>query len=272
MGLQKDGDLWEQAWKAIVKRGPGNQDLRKFKGHATEKDVQTEKVSPIDKIGNDKSDEQADHGVESIGGRGLVKLGVWLAKRHDRYASFMKRVHKMIATITIAEKQERAKDKEIQRMLIGYDPEKWLKTNAQLRDDEQNQQVFNKLDMPPAIRGKHIYSRCQNLYGDIHAFFSKREWAPVQQDNSTSGTTWTELFVLYDTAGGRTEEGEHVKDPAANVRADKRRAMSKSSKAKRNKGPQQSAIAKPSMDEERKLFKAIVRQITRHEATPQQSK
>ena len=25
-GLQKDGDLWEQAWKAIVKRGPGNQD------------------------------------------------------------------------------------------------------------------------------------------------------------------------------------------------------------------------------------------------------
>ena len=201
-------------------------------------------------LGNDKSDEQADRGVESIGGRGLVKLGVWLAKRHDRYASFMKRVHKMIATITIAEKQERAKDKEIQRMLIGYDPEKWLKTNAQLRDDEQNQQAFNKLDMPAAIIGKHKYSRCQQLYEDIHAVLSEREWAPVQQDNSTSGTTWTELFILYDTAGGRTEEGEHVKDPAANVRADKRRAMSKSSKAKRNKGPQQSGIVKPSADEE----------------------
>ena len=36
-GLQTDGDLWEQAWLAVLKRGAGNQTLRKVKGHATEK-------------------------------------------------------------------------------------------------------------------------------------------------------------------------------------------------------------------------------------------
>ena len=30
-GLQIDGDLWEQAWKAVLKRGSGNQALRKVK-------------------------------------------------------------------------------------------------------------------------------------------------------------------------------------------------------------------------------------------------
>ena len=38
-GLQVDGDLWEQAWIAVKRRGLGKQSLRKVKGHATEKDV-----------------------------------------------------------------------------------------------------------------------------------------------------------------------------------------------------------------------------------------
>ena len=39
-GLQIDGDLWEQAWKALTRRGSGNQKLRKVKGHATATDVE----------------------------------------------------------------------------------------------------------------------------------------------------------------------------------------------------------------------------------------
>ena len=39
MGVQVDGDLWEQAWIAVKRRGIGNQFLRKVKGHATDKDV-----------------------------------------------------------------------------------------------------------------------------------------------------------------------------------------------------------------------------------------
>ena len=40
MGLQVDGDLREQAWIAVKKRGTGNQSLRKVKGRATETDVE----------------------------------------------------------------------------------------------------------------------------------------------------------------------------------------------------------------------------------------
>ena len=29
MGLERDGDLWEQAWKTVLNRGAANQELRK---------------------------------------------------------------------------------------------------------------------------------------------------------------------------------------------------------------------------------------------------
>ena len=38
-GLQKDGDLWEVAWLAILRRGARNQTIRKVKGHATSLDI-----------------------------------------------------------------------------------------------------------------------------------------------------------------------------------------------------------------------------------------
>ena len=64
-------------------------------------------------------------------------MGDWLAARHDKYNTFMKRVQKMIATITLAEKEEREKDKQIRKAMLGYDPDVWLKADAQIRDKEQ---------------------------------------------------------------------------------------------------------------------------------------
>ena len=78
-GLQKDGDLWEVAWDAILKRGIGNQDLRKVKGHATEDDIRAGRSNEYDRDGNDRSDTNADRGVEMIAGEGLVVLGKWTA-------------------------------------------------------------------------------------------------------------------------------------------------------------------------------------------------
>ena len=72
-GLQTDGDLWKQAWLAVLKRGTGNQSLRKVKGHATEKDIENSISNPDDKEGNDVSDKLADKGVEAITGIGLAK-------------------------------------------------------------------------------------------------------------------------------------------------------------------------------------------------------
>ena len=51
-----------------MKRGTGNQSLRKVKGHATEKDVENGITNAKDREGNDTSDKLADKGVEAIAG------------------------------------------------------------------------------------------------------------------------------------------------------------------------------------------------------------
>ena len=51
-----------------MKRGTGNQSLRKVKGHATEKDVENGISNIEDREGNDTSDKLADKGVEAIAG------------------------------------------------------------------------------------------------------------------------------------------------------------------------------------------------------------
>ena len=93
---------------AILIRGVANQKVRKVKGHATKKDVEEGKNNENDREGNRIVDEYAEIGVKKIGGPGLVKLGTWLAKRHDAYIVFMRRVQRMIVAITKAEKGGKA--------------------------------------------------------------------------------------------------------------------------------------------------------------------
>ena len=152
MGLQTDGDLWQQAWYAVVQRGSSNQSLRKVKGHATLEDIQKGISNEEDKKGNDKGDELADDGVESIQGRGFVKLASWIADRHDKYGSFIKRVQKFIAGVSIAEKERRAKDKQASKVVLGYDPDKGAKTEVNIRSEDQNEVEYKMLEMPPPIK------------------------------------------------------------------------------------------------------------------------
>ena len=68
--LQKDGDAWELAWRAIVCRGAAAQTLRKVKGHATEEDVRQGKCTEEDRQGNDEADTAAKQGLLKNGGAG----------------------------------------------------------------------------------------------------------------------------------------------------------------------------------------------------------
>ena len=268
-GLQRDGDLWQQAWTAILQRGVESQDLRKVKGHATPKDIAEGRSNKIDAEGNDRSDKNADKGVELIMGRGLVVLGKWLAKRHDGYVQFMKRIQKMIATITKAEKEERSKQNCIDKATLGYDPLKWIKSQMQLRDKEQEQCSYINIRMPPPVKGIHKFTYCHGLYKDIHRFIANRKWAPIDKNNNTSGATWMELFILFDTSGARTAKGQHVKDPEAKKRADLRQGNSR----RKGKGDcRRQAITHATMGAEINRFKAIVRHVARHEMAKDQSK
>ena len=122
--------MWEQAWKAVKKRGTGNQSLRKVKGHATEKDAEKGISTSKEREGNDTSDKLADRGVEAIAGIGLVKLGKWCEQKQTYYRKLILRVQGMIVGVTLAEKEKRKNDHKIKKALLGYDPEKWVKTDA----------------------------------------------------------------------------------------------------------------------------------------------
>ena len=111
----------------------------------------------------------------------------------------MGRIQKVMAAVTIAEKEERSKDKKVQKALLGYDPEVWMETTCELRTEDETKTDYVTLEMPPPINGKHKYRFCQRLYLDIHAFLKHREWAAAKDESEVSGITWAELFALYDT-------------------------------------------------------------------------
>ena len=120
-GLQKDGDLWEMAWAAILKRGAASQTIRKVKGHATKADIVEEISNEEDKNGNDKADANADIGVQMLAGNGLVTLAKWTADRHQSYIRFMRRIQHFVAAVLKAEKDIRAnrnKTNESKMLLI----------------------------------------------------------------------------------------------------------------------------------------------------------
>ena len=268
-GLQKDGDVWEMAWKTILQRGACNQKIRKVKGHATKEDVEQGRSTIADRHGNDKADKNADEGAEMVYGGGLVKLGQWLAERHSRYVCFMRRVQKMIVAVTSAEKDARKKAHECNKAVLGYDPTKWLKTDAKIRRKGEEQYTYIKLKMPPPAIGVHRYTYCRNLYRDIHKFLANRSWAPTDEESTISGVTWLELFVLFDTSGARTNKGDHIKDPKAKKRADARSKRNGKQQGGRNLG---NATVQSTLDAELKRFKAVVRHIAKHEVDKEQGK
>ena len=264
--LQTDGDLWEIAWQAILQRGSQSQTNRKVKGHATQEDVENGTSTVKDRAGNDRSDTNADEGVEKIGGEGLVRLGAWIAERHDRYIALMRRIQRFIAAVTKEEKEERERRDIATKATIGYDPKKWIKTSPVIKDEKLETISYADINIPPPVTGRHKFDYCQGQYNSIHAFISGRRWADARETEGISGATWLEIFALYDTCGARGEEASHIKDKKANERAEqrssKRKMETRINERKRTKGV---AVIMPTLKEELGRFKAICRHIMRHE-------
>ena len=106
----------------------------------------------------------------------------------------------------------------------------------------------------------------------MHDFIKKRKWAPAQTDTEVAGITWIELFALFDLTGNRREEGQHQHNPAATRRAEKRREKARGSKSKKSNLNDTTVITKPTLGEELKTFKAIVRRTTKYEAEQKAAK
>jgi len=116
----------------------------------------------------------------------------------------------MIPWVVMAEKEERKKDHDVQKALLGYDPETWLKIDAEIRVEELEEEEYQSLSLIPPTKGKHRFAHCQVLYEEVHVFLTERRWAPAQVDSEFGGVTWVELFALFDLGGTRSEAGQHI--------------------------------------------------------------
>ena len=67
----------------------------------------------------------------------------------------------------------------------------------------------------------------QELYEDASKFLSGLSWRTPTEDTRASGTTWLELFVLFDTTGYRRKEGRTNKNVDVAKRTEKRKAKDK---------------------------------------------
>ena len=107
--------------------------------------------------------------------------------------------------------------------ILGYDTLKWIKANAVVRDESQLKVDYRTINLISPHKGNHKFAQWQKLYEDVHGFLSSRVWAPVQPDSEVGGITWIELFILFDTTGNRSEDGQHQKSQTATRRAEKRK-------------------------------------------------
>ena len=64
--MQKDGDLWQQYWKAALLKNPRAIRHGKVKGHATEEMVKEGRVREREKVGHGEADAMAAEGEETF--------------------------------------------------------------------------------------------------------------------------------------------------------------------------------------------------------------
>ena len=172
----------------------------------------------------------------------------------------------MIVGVTQSEKMEREKEHVKQNTILGNDPEKWISTEARIRGEEHHEIDYHSLTLISPTEGKHKFARCQVLYEEVHAFLKTRKWAPVKVDIEVAGITWIELFALFDLTSNRSVNGQRQTNPGASKRAEKRTQQARCARNKKQNLSETIVTAKPSFDEEIKLFRAIARHIAKHEA------
>ena len=99
-------------------------------------------------------------GVLCIHGTGLFTLTKRLAKRHLAYKRFIARIHRLIAGMPKAVKEERKKRSKVEQATLGYDPEKWVKTNDICRSEDPEADAYHELSLPPPVKGRQKFSFC----------------------------------------------------------------------------------------------------------------
>ena len=84
--------------------------------------------------------------------------------------------------------------------------------------------------LTPPCDGIHKFKEQQLLYQCVHRFLNSSEWKPIADNGNASGTTWIELFMLFDLGKWRHKEATFSSDASSRARADKRAQTARAKK------------------------------------------
>ena len=141
----------------------------------------------------------------------------------------MAKVQAIIIAVLKKEKEERERKDQIQKALLGYDPQKQARVTCRLppQQHEDHDSTTFQPDLAPPVTGTHAYGSQQKLYLCIHKFLNQAQWNRPDESRNESGTTWLELFIQFDIGGWRESGADYHKDPAETKRARARNAKNK---------------------------------------------
>ena len=108
------------------------------------------------------------------------------------------------------------------------------------------------------------------MYEDVNKFLIDQTWRLPKEDTKASGTTWLELFILFDTLGYRRKESRTPKNVASAARTKERQAANKHQRKER--GNAETAEPRASLAEELEAFKRVVRHTMRQDGNAEQAK
>ena len=102
---------------------------------------------------------------------------------------------------------------------------KWIKADAEVRDEGHLEFDYQELETIAPSRGLHRFAHCQVLYEEVHDFIKKRKWVPAQIDTEVAGITWIEMFALLDLpgAGGKKISTTKTQQPPREQRKEERK-------------------------------------------------
>lgn len=189
--MQKDSDMWQCIWRALLAKSSRAVVITKVTGHLTDQDIEEGKGTIKHKKGNHEANALADNGTKSVGIDVADTLN-WFGTKHRAYCKLMCRFQPFIVTMMIAVKETR-EDKKKAGNPFGEIIEIFVNIPRSL--DYANDGRGRLLHVKPLPDMPHPFIDQQYHFNLVHTFISIMRMRPPCPEEL--GVIWIELLIAY---------------------------------------------------------------------------
>ena len=169
-------------------------------------------------------------------------------------------------------KKKRAKRTKVNNQVIGYDTDNSIRADGRIRPPLQFETVAKSIVVSNPATGNHKLSKVQAAYEDVNAFIAKRKWQTPSHDTQASGTTWLELFTLFDMSGIRRKRARCRKNEVVAGRVDARQVARKDCHSVEKTRHEETVETRPKLHEELATFKRLFRHVINQDITKEDAR